>query len=158
MAPSEAIDSSDDSGMGTEPNRLRRQLQGDLDTIVLKALRKTPERRYASAAELAEDIQRYLAGQPIQARPSTWRYRAKKFVRRHRLAVAAAVVINILLIVGVAGIAWQGVVAARERDKAQIEARKAERVADFLGGLFEAANPNTRGRGSADRSRAPGHR
>jgi serine/threonine-protein kinase len=147
MAPSEAIDSSEDSGMGTEPNRLRRQLQGDLDTIALKALRKTPERRYASAAELAEDIQRYLAGQPIQARPSTWRYRAKKFVRRHRLAVAAAVVIYMLLIVGVAGIAWQGVVAARERDKAQIEARKAERVADFLGGMFEAASPNTRGAG-----------
>ena len=147
MAPSEAIDSADDSGMGTEPNRLRRQLQGDLDTIVLKALRKTPERRYASAAELAEDIQRYLAGQPIQARPSTWRYRAKKFVHRHRLAVAAAVVINLLLIAGVVGVAWQGMVAAKERDKAQLEARKAERVADFLGGLFEAANTSTQGAG-----------
>jgi len=147
MAPSQAVESMADSGICMELKRLRRQLVGDLDTIVLKALRKTPERRYGSVAELAEDTQRYLDDQPIEARPSTWSYRAQKYVRRHRFGLVAAVAIILLLIAGVAGIAWQGRVAAMERDNARLEARKAERVAEFLGGMFEAANPNNEGAG-----------
>ncbi len=147
MAPSEAIDATAAAELGIDPGRLIRRLRGDLDTVVLKALRKTPERRYGSAAELAEDVQRYLEAKPIEARPSTWSYRARKFVRRHKLGVAAAAVIVGLSIAGVAGVAWQGIVAAKERDRAQLEARKAERVAEFLGGLFEAANANTQGAG-----------
>lgn len=146
-APSQALDSIEASGLALDEKQLRHLLSGDLDTIVLKALRKTPERRYSSAAELAADIQRYLDGQPIQARPSTWSYRAQKFTRRHRWGVATAAVVILLLITGMIGIAWQGRVAAQERDRAQLEARKAERVAGFLSGLFEAANPFTQGAG-----------
>lgn len=146
-APSQAIESDSATGIDLDPRKLRQRLAGDLDTIVLKCLRKTPERRYGSAAELSEDLDRYLAGQPVRARPNTLTYRSQRFVRRHKLGTAAALVILVLLIGGVVGIAWQGLVAARERDRAQLEARKAERVADFLGGLFEAANPTTQGAG-----------
>jgi len=146
-APSHAVDSVEESGLELTEKRLRHLLTGDLDTIVLKCLRKTPERRYGSAAELADDLQRYLEGQPIEARASTWGYRARKFMRRHKLGVVASGVIFLLLMTGMAGIAWQGRVAALERDKAQLAARKAERVAEFLGGLFEAANPYTDGAG-----------
>ncbi|MEO0559766.1 MAG: serine/threonine-protein kinase, partial [Bacteroidota bacterium] len=66
-----------------------RHLRGDLDTVVMKALAKEPERRYASAEALADDIQRYLGGLPVRARPDTWQYRAGKFMRRHRVALAA---------------------------------------------------------------------
>ncbi len=121
--------------------RLRRRLEGDLDTIILKALRKEPERRYASVGELADDIGRHLEGRPIHARRSTWRYRAGKFVGRHKVSVAAGVLVALLVVVGVAAIAWQGRIAARERDRARVEAQRAERVADLLTSLFEAANP-----------------
>ena len=146
-APSDAVEAAATTGMDLDPRKLRQRLAGDLDTIVLKCLRKTPERRYGSAAELSEDLERYLAGQPVRARPNTLTYRTRRFIRRHRLGTAAAAVILVLLIGGVVGIAWQGMLAAKERDRARLEARKAERVADFLGGLFEAANPTTQGAG-----------
>ena len=126
--------------------RLRRRLEGDLDTIILKALRKEPERRYASVGELADDIERHLEGRPIHARRSTWRYRAGKFVGRHKISVAASFLMALLVVAGVAAIAWQGRIAARERDRARVEAQRAERVADLLTSLFEAANPR-RGEG-----------
>ena len=76
----------------------RRTLAGDLDNIVLMALRKEPVRRYASAAELAEDVRRYLDGMPVIARPSTWSYRTTRFVGRHRVAVTAAVLVLVTLL------------------------------------------------------------
>ncbi len=89
-------------------DRLRRRLRGDLDNIVLKALRKEPERRYASVAELTADIERHRTGHPVAARADTMTYRARKFVRRNATSVAAAVV-TLLALVGGLGIAlWQG--------------------------------------------------
>jgi non-specific serine/threonine protein kinase/serine/threonine-protein kinase len=82
------------------PDKLARQLKGDLDNIVLKALRKEPERRYASVEQFAEDIRRHLANIPVQARRDTARYRASKFVMRHKAGVAAAVVIGLMLTSG----------------------------------------------------------
>jgi len=70
--------------------RQQRRLKGDLDNIVLKALRKEPSRRYASAEQLAEDIRRHLQGLPVAATPDSLSYRAKKFVQRHRAGVARA--------------------------------------------------------------------
>ena len=75
---------------GTVVDKLRRRLAGDLDTMVLKAMHKEPERRYASAAELREDLERHLAGLPVRARSDTWGYRARTFIRRHRVGVGAA--------------------------------------------------------------------
>ena len=125
----------------TEPGRLKRALKGDLDRIVMKALRKEPERRYASAAELAEDLRRYREGLPVKARPSTLRYRTGKFARRHRWGVAAAAVLVLLLAGYAATVSVQARRLAAERDRAQVEAQKAEQVSKFLTSLFEDSDP-----------------
>jgi len=113
----------------------RRALRGDLDTIVLKALRKEPERRYPSVEQLADDLERHAAGRPVRARPDTWGYRGGKFLRRNRtgLAVAAAV---LLLTAGYT------VQLGRERDRARLEAAKAGQVSAFLQDLFEVSDPS----------------
>ncbi|HMA41543.1 MAG TPA: serine/threonine-protein kinase [Gemmatimonadales bacterium] len=129
--------------------RLRRQIAGDLDTIVLKALGKEPARRYASVEQLAEDLRRYLHGHPVLARPDRFGYRAGKFVRRHRTAVAAATLAALSLIGGITAVAWQAARARRERDRAAralVEARQAlsqsEDVTGFLLGLFRSNDPS----------------
>ncbi|MCW5977782.1 MAG: protein kinase [Bryobacteraceae bacterium] len=92
-------------------------LSGDLDAIVLKAMRKEPSARYSSVDQLAEDIQRYLAGRPVGARHGSFRYRAAKFVRRNLLAVVAAAVILVTLVAGISGMLWQAKIAqARYQD------------------------------------------
>ncbi|MFQ5568492.1 MAG: tetratricopeptide repeat protein [Rhodothermales bacterium] len=126
--------------------KLRRRLQGDLDNIVLMALRKEPERRYSSADQFLDDIKRYLAGMPVLARKDTLGYRAHKFVRRHRWGIGVAVLVVLSLAVGLAGTAWQAANVAEERDRVRLEAAKAEQVKDFLVDLFEVSNPEaTRG-------------
>jgi eukaryotic-like serine/threonine-protein kinase len=97
--------------------RLRRKLRGDLDMIVLKALRKEPHERYVSAEQFSEDIRRYLEGQPVIARMDTPGYRWGKFLRRNALSVAAGVVIATGLI-GAAGVSWH---QAREANAARLE-------------------------------------
>jgi non-specific serine/threonine protein kinase/serine/threonine-protein kinase len=103
----------------TRPEQLRRQLAGDLDTIVLMALRKEPARRYGSVEQLADDVRRHLSGRPVRARPDTLAYRAGKFVRRHRVSVAAAALVLLSLVAGIAGTAWQARVAGIERARAE---------------------------------------
>jgi len=129
-ATAEAISATRD---GT-PARLRRSLSGDLDTIVLAALRKEPERRYSSVEKLADDLGRHLAGRPVSARPDTFAYRAGKLLRRHLLAAIATT----LVVAGIAVlVAFYTVRLARERDRARREAEKAQRVSAFLTTLFE---------------------
>lgn len=129
----------------TTPGRLARQLSGDLDVILDKALRTVPEERYASADELGADIRRHLRGLPILAHPESARYRVRKFVQRHRVGVAA-VMAAVLLLVGYAlTVTVQRQRIAAERDRAEQEARKAEQVTDFLVHLFRSAEPNQGG-------------
>jgi tetratricopeptide (TPR) repeat protein len=97
-----------------------RRLRGDLDTIVLTALRKEPARRYQSVEQLATDIQRHLEGRPVLARADTFRYRTGKFVRRNRVAVAATVVVALALLGGTVATAWQ----ARQARAAQARAER----------------------------------
>jgi serine/threonine protein kinase len=128
------------------PQSLRRRLSGDLDNIVLKAMAKEPERRYPSVDHLAEDIRRFLDGRPVTARPATWSYRAGKFVRRNRLAVAAAALALAALAAGLASTSWQASVARRERDVAERRLREVQSLANAL--LFDvhdslAAVPGT---------------
>ena len=130
----------------TQPDKLRRRLAGDLDNIVLKALRKEPARRYESAAQLAADIQRHLAGLPVSARKDTFKYRTAKFVRRNRLGVAAAALILLVMLGGLIATAWQARVAARERDQAREEKAKAEQLNKFLQGILSAASPEEKGK------------
>jgi serine/threonine-protein kinase len=118
-----------------------KELRGDLDNIVLMAIQKDAERRYASVAEFSEDIRRHLNGLPVIARPDTITYRTRKFVNRHRLGVAAAAMILVALIAGVVATAWQARVAARQRDQARIEKTKAERINTFMQSILSSGDP-----------------
>lgn len=119
---------------------LRRRLAGDLDAIVRMALRKEPDRRYASPADLVADLERHRTGLPVTAREDGLLYRAGKLVRRHRLAVTAAAAVVLSLVCGLGAALWQ----AREATR---EAKKAAEVKDFLVRIFEVANPDeSRGR------------
>lgn len=110
---------------GTTPERLSRRLAGDLDTIVLKAMHREPARRYPSAEQLADDLGRHLAGLPVIARPDTLGYRARKFLRRNRVGAAAAALVAVSLVAGVAATSWQ---ARRARDA---QARAERRFEDL---------------------------
>lgn len=105
--------------LADRPRFDRKMLAGDLDNIVLKALRKDPLERYASVGLFSEDISRYLIGLPVSARPLTARYRFGKFVRRHRAGVAAAGLVVVSLLAGTSVATWQAVVARRERTRAE---------------------------------------
>lgn len=122
--------------------RLQRRLRGDLDTITLTALRKEPERRYRSAEQLAQDIERYLAGLPVTACPDTVWYRTRKFATRHRAMLIAAALVFVSLIGGFGTALWQAHEARQERDRARVEAQRAAATADFLKGLFQATDPD----------------
>jgi eukaryotic-like serine/threonine-protein kinase len=97
----------------------RKRLHSDLDNIVLMAMRKEPERRYATAEQLADDIRRHLDGLPVRARKDTFTYRAGKFVRRQKVAVTAALLIALTLIAGIIATAWKNSVARAERARAE---------------------------------------
>jgi non-specific serine/threonine protein kinase/serine/threonine-protein kinase len=98
---------------------LRKELSGDLDLIVAKALRKDPQERYASVEQFAGDLQSYLEGRPILARPQTATYRLGKFVRRHRMGVLASSAAVLLLIAGIITTLWEAHIATMERLKAE---------------------------------------
>lgn len=123
------------------PARLERELRGDLDTILLKALEKEPERRYRSVHAFGDDIRRTLTGHPILARPVGRVYRLRRLVARNRLTAVAASVTFVSLIAGLGGALWQATVAGRERDTARLEEAKARQVSDFLISVFESADP-----------------
>jgi tetratricopeptide (TPR) repeat protein/tRNA A-37 threonylcarbamoyl transferase component Bud32 len=118
---------------------LTGELRGDLDAIVRKALSREPEARYASAQELAEDVRRYLVGQPVIARRQTLGYRARRFARRHRAALTAAVATSVLLVGYVGTVLVDRGRIRRSLAEAQAGTRKAEQVTDFMLGLFQAA-------------------
>ena len=141
--------------------RRARQLEGDLDTIVLRALAREPERRYGSAAALAEDLRRHLDGRPVRARPDTRRYRLGKFLGRHSLAVAAALAVALALVAGLGVALVQAERARVAATRAEAEAKRAEaeagrarregeratRMKDFLLSIFREASPQQRARG-----------
>lgn len=114
---------------------LRRRLAGDLDTIVLRALHKDPARRYASAEQLADDVGRHLGGFPVRARPDTLGYRARKFIGRHRVGVAASFLAVLTLLGATATALWQARVAGQERARAERRFTDVRRLANVL--LFD---------------------
>jgi tetratricopeptide (TPR) repeat protein len=140
--PSATIDADTDPAVLPAPVKsVRRQLRGDIDNIVLKATAHEPERRYASAGALADDIERHLQGQPVTAHPPSSWYRARKFVARHRggVATTAAFLLAILAALGIA--LWQAEIAREQAHIAQEQARRAEAVRDLLVGIFDAEIP-----------------
>ncbi len=113
----------------------RGRLEGDLDAIVLKALRKEPQERYGSVEHLAEDIRRHLDGRPVMAHRGTLRYRALKFAKRNRVSVAAAAVVLLAVVGGVAGITWEAGVAMAARARAERRFQDVQKLAKFM--LFD---------------------
>ncbi|MEM7516415.1 MAG: tetratricopeptide repeat-containing protein kinase family protein, partial [Planctomycetota bacterium] len=119
------------------PRTLARALTGDLDNILGMALRREPARRYPSVAELAEDLRRHLDFRPVRAHPESLAYRARRFVRRQRLAVAAGGLIFLSLAGGIAGTSWQAHRAELAREQAEIQRQEAEKQAELAGAVNE---------------------
>jgi eukaryotic-like serine/threonine-protein kinase len=125
----------------TTPDKLRRLLRGDLDTIMAKALKKAPAERYPSVAAFADDLRRHLENQPISARPDTRAYRTRKFIRRNRTVVALASLAIIAVIAGIGGIWTQMLTARAQRDIALHQLARAERFNDINELLLSDAAP-----------------
>ncbi|MGH9870791.1 MAG: protein kinase domain-containing protein [Candidatus Polarisedimenticolia bacterium] len=111
-----------------------RWMRGDLDIIILKALRKEPSRRYATVREFSADIERFLAGRPVHARPETLFYVTGRFVRRHRIGVTAGAIAAAIVLASLVAALLQSARARAERDRA-------EHIASMLVGMFEIASP-----------------
>ena len=121
----------------------RKRLRGDLDTIVLKCLRKEPQARYQTAQELAEDLQRFLEDRPIVARRPTRRYLVSRYWKRHRTAVVGVAATILALVIGSVA-STIGFIKAREAERLAIEeARNAEAISAFLTSIFQEAHPDT---------------
>lgn len=128
------------------PSHLQRRLRGDLDNIVMMALRREPERRYATAQQMADDIRNFLALRPVRARPDSLSYRVDRYMRRHAAGLAILVVVAVLL---ASTVAYYTDRLARQRDaaeslarEAQIEAERSASVTQFLVELFRSAEPD----------------
>ncbi|CAN5530042.1 hypothetical protein BH20VER3_BH20VER3_08880 [soil metagenome] len=125
-----------------------KSLRGDLDNIVLKAMRKEPARRYASVAQFSDDIRRHLEGLPVIARQDTLRYRSEKFIRRHKVGVAAAALIALSLIGGIIATFWQAHRATQQRDRAERRFADVRKLSNAL--LFDIAPKIERLEGSTE--------
>ncbi|MEO1370566.1 MAG: tetratricopeptide repeat protein, partial [Acidobacteriota bacterium] len=164
-APGAATAAAIGAARRTTPAKLRRRLRGDLDKIVMAALRKEPSRRYPSVEAMAEDLRRHLDGRPVSARRDTARYRVGKFVRRHRLGVAAAAAVAVLVVgfgvamaVQAARIAEHARALEAERDRVRLQMQKATRVQGLVSDLFKAMGPGQSGGASSEQLHAASHR
>ncbi len=126
----------------TDLSSLTRQLKGELDWITMKAMAKDRTQRYASASELAADVTRYLRSEPVMAGPPSAMYRLRKYVRRHKVGVAAAALVIAALIIGITGTTIGLLKAVKAERKAREEAETTQRVSDFLVDLFEVSDPS----------------
>ena len=122
-----------------EPSNLKKLLIGDLDNICMMALRKEPANRYNSVEQFKDDVSKYLIGLPVIARTPTIKYRTQKFIRRHYLILSAAT-LTVLLVAVLTTVYF--IQLKDERDKAKLEAQKAEQVSQFLESIFKVADPS----------------
>ncbi|MBK6377516.1 MAG: serine/threonine protein kinase [Xanthomonadales bacterium] len=148
-------------GAEADAQHLARNLAGDLDLIIATALQREPARRYATAAAFAEDLRRWLDARPITARADSAAYRLRKFVHRHRFGVAASVVVVLALLAGLGAALWQARIAQAEarradseRDKAELQLARSERVKEFILALLGEQDPLSRASATARSPRA----
>jgi eukaryotic-like serine/threonine-protein kinase len=126
---------------GLSPQRLRARLSGDLDAIISMAMRKEPDRRYASVEALADDLNRHLLGQPVRARHGDWRYHSAKFLRRHLLAAAGVAAAFLALALFAGAMLWENHRIELARDATAQERDRAQQVSAFLVDVFSQADP-----------------
>ncbi|MFN2502012.1 MAG: tetratricopeptide repeat protein, partial [Pyrinomonadaceae bacterium] len=138
QSPKSENEETNPHSAGPNPQSLR----GDLDTIILKALRKEPELRYESVEQFAQDIERHWNDLPILARRQTFAYRASRFVRRNKIAVGSTAFVILSLITGLAFALWQANIARAERDRAQLESAKTTMISAFLHRIMLTASPS----------------
>jgi eukaryotic-like serine/threonine-protein kinase len=124
------------------PEKLSRELRGDLDTILAKALKKNAAERYGSVTAFANDLERYLKHEPISARPDSFSYRANRFLRRNWLALGLTTFALVAVIVGTAATLIQARTARHQRDAALRERDRAERVTNLMTRMFKISDPN----------------
>ena len=140
--PSDAARADDATGAGARLTpQQRRALEGDLDNIVLKALKKSPAERYHGVEAFADDLRRYLNNEPVSARADSVGYRTRKFVARNKLAVGAAAVVFITIVAAAVISIWQAVEATRQRDRALALAGRNDAVVGFLTGMLTEVAP-----------------
>ena len=148
LRPSTRISYLEGEGIATaesrkiDPASLGKALRGDLDWIVMKAMEKDRSRRYATASELAADIERYFRHEPVSAGPPSAFYRFGKYVERHKWGMAAAAATLLAVLLGIAGTTTGLIRAVRAEKKAVQEAVAARGVSDFLVGLFKVSDPS----------------
>jgi serine/threonine protein kinase/formylglycine-generating enzyme required for sulfatase activity len=127
------------------PRQLNPSVPRDLETVVLKAIARDPGRRYQTAGALADDLQRFLDGRPIAARPVGYVERAVKWVKRNPVVSGAAATVAVVTVLGVVGIVWKYLDAERQKQQALYEAAKAERASEYLVSIFELADGQDQG-------------
>ncbi len=139
----ETRDENDPAGQvrSRDTKALSKRLVGDLDAIILKALRSSPRHRYGSVERLSADIGRYLAGLPVEARAGSWRYRAGKFVRRNRRALVGVAAIGLMVFSFAGAMALQAERVTFERDQARVERDKKSQVLELVLELFAFSSP-----------------
>ncbi len=133
--PSSVVDADAAEARRSSAPRLARALAGDLDTVVLKALAKSPAGRYATVASFAQDLQRHLAGEPVLARAPSWIDRSRRFVARHRFAVAVTATVTVALLAAAA-------LSLQQAQHAREQAARAEEVKQFVVDIFRGADTN----------------
>lgn len=128
--------------IASDTSAWRNSVRGDLDNIILKALKEDPAERYKGVDQLAEDIERYQNNYPVTAQPDSIRYRFRKYAQRNRSLVALGTVLVVILMAGISATLWQARIARIERDHAQHEAAKAQQITTFVTELFDYSDPD----------------
>jgi eukaryotic-like serine/threonine-protein kinase len=128
---------------GLTPEKLQRRLVGDIDAIVMRALRKEPQHRYNSIEQLASDVRRFLSREPVHARQGNWLYYSQRFIRRHAFGVSAAGAFVAFIVAFAIAMSVQTKRVATERDRAEQEGERAEKVSEFMLKIFDASQPET---------------
>jgi eukaryotic-like serine/threonine-protein kinase len=131
---------------GSNVEKLKRRLSGDMDNIILMALRKDPERRYISVQHLSEDLKRYSEGRPVTANRDSLFYRSNKFIKRHKIGVTATILFLLLALSSVIIIIYQAGITKKERDKATLEASRKDQINNFLNEMLFSSDPLVAGK------------
>jgi serine/threonine protein kinase/tetratricopeptide (TPR) repeat protein len=123
------------------PEKLQKRLNGDVDAIVMRALRKEPQHRYNSIEQFAADIRRYLSREPVQARQGNWVYYSQRFIRRHAFGVTAGAAFIVFIIAFAIAMSIQTQRVAAERDRVYQESQTAQMVSEFMEKIFDESQP-----------------